>query len=64
MEPIYLDLHIHTSSDANHPNEDYDVAELVSQIKSYTGNSRFLISLTDHNMINKSGKPPLYRMAI
>lgn len=54
MEPIYLDLHIHTSSDANHPNEDYDVAELVSQIKSYTGNSRFLISLTDHNMINKS----------
>lgn len=54
MEPIYLDLHIHTSSDANHPNEDYDVAELISQIKSYSGNSKFMISLTDHNMINKS----------
>lgn len=54
MEPIYLDLHIHTSSNANHPNEDYDVAELISQIKSYSGNSVFMISLTDHNMINKS----------
>lgn len=53
MEAIYLDLHIHTSQDANHPNEDYDVAELVSQIKKLNGDAPFLISLTDHNMINK-----------
>lgn len=54
MQPVYLDLHIHTSADANHPNQDYDVAELVSQIKKLNGNSPFLISLTDHNMINKA----------
>ncbi len=54
MEPIYLDLHIHTSKDANNPNQDYDVAELVKNIKGYNGNSEILISFTDHNMINKS----------
>lgn len=54
MEAIYLDLHIHTSVDANHPNTEYDVAELIRQIKQLNYNSNFLISLTDHNMINKS----------
>lgn len=54
MEPIYLDLHIHTSNNANHPNTEYDIAELVKQIKQQNGDSNFLISLTDHNMINKS----------
>ena len=54
MEPIYVDTHIHTSQDANNPNEDYDVAALIKAIKDYNGNSDYLISLTDHNMINKS----------
>ena len=54
MEPIYVDTHIHTSQDANNPNVDYDVAALVKAIRDYNGNSDFLISLTDHNMINKS----------
>lgn len=54
MQPVYIDLHIHTSEDANHPNENYDVAELVSQIKRQNGDAPFMISLTDHNTINKT----------
>lgn len=54
MQPIYIDLHIHTSEDANHLNENYDIAELVGQIKKLNGDSPFMISLTDHNTINKS----------
>ena len=53
MNPIYLDLHIHTSQDANHLNAAYDMAELVRKIKEFNGDSDFLISLTDHNTINK-----------
>lgn len=53
MKAIYIDLHIHTSEDANTPNTSYDIAELVRKIKEYSGNSDFMISLTDHNMINK-----------
>lgn len=53
MKVIYLDLHIHTSEDANKPNASYDIAELVRKIKEYNGNSDFMISLTDHNIINK-----------
>lgn len=53
MEPVYLDLHIHTYQDANHPDSGYDVALLVQKIKEYNGNSDFLISFTDHNTINK-----------
>ncbi len=29
MQPIYIDLHIHTSEDANNLNTNYDIAELV-----------------------------------
>lgn len=54
MNPIYLDLHIHTSENANQPNVAYDMAELVRKIKELNGDSDFLISLTDHNTINKS----------
>ena len=54
MQPVYIDLHIHTSKDANHLNADYDVAELVSQIRRLNGDSPFMISLTDHNTINKA----------
>lgn len=54
MQPVYIDLHIHTSKDANHLNAEYDVAELVSQIKRQNGDSPFMISLTDHNTINKA----------
>ncbi|MCD4663761.1 MAG: ATPase [Bacteroidales bacterium] len=59
MNSVYLDLHIHTSDDPNNLNHDYDIQLLVDKINSYTDNSTFLISLTDHNAINK----PVYLKA-
>lgn len=54
MNPVYIDLHIHTSEDPNNLNTDYDIDLLVKKISEYCDNSEFLISLTDHNTINKS----------
>lgn len=54
MEPVYIDLHIHTSEDPANLSQDYDIDLLVKKIAEYTGNSKFLISLTDHNVINKA----------
>lgn len=53
LEPIFLDLHIHTSENADRININYDVNKLVKKILDYNGNSKSLISLTDHNTINK-----------
>jgi energy-coupling factor transporter ATP-binding protein EcfA2 len=52
MNPIYTDLHIHTSDNPDKPNENYDVELLVKKILEFNKNSDFLISLTDHNFIN------------
>lgn len=60
MNPIYLDLHLHTSDDPNSLNDLYDLDLLISKIKSYNGDSDFLISLTDHNTVNK----PVYLKAV
>lgn len=54
MEPIYIDLHIHTSDNPNQLNENYDLELLIIKIKEFTKDSEFLISLTDHNVINKA----------
>lgn len=54
MKPIYLDTHIHTSENPNEVNNDYDIELLVKKIHDFNGNSEFLISLTDHNMVNKN----------
>ena len=53
MEAVYLDLHIHTSKNPNALNNDYNIDLLLQKIKEYSNNSLFLISLTDHNTINK-----------
>ena len=53
LEPIYLDLHIHTSEDADRINTNYDAQKLIENILAYNGNAKSLISLTDHNTINK-----------
>ncbi len=53
LEPIYLDLHIHTSENADSLNINYDVVKLVEKILEYNKNSKSLVSLTDHNTINK-----------
>lgn len=54
MNPIYLDTHIHTSENPDEVNNDYDIEMLVRKIREFNGDSEFLISLTDHNMVNKS----------
>ncbi|WP_109831279.1 AAA family ATPase [Reichenbachiella versicolor] len=60
MNPIYLDTHIHTSLDPNSVNQNYDLELLIKKIQEFNENSNFLISLTDHNMVNK----PAYLRAI
>lgn len=53
MKAIYLDLHIHTSENEEDLNQNYDVDLLLSKIREVNNDSNFLISLTDHNTINK-----------
>ncbi len=53
MNPIFLDIHIHTSENPNNINMGYDVKTLLSKIKEVSQGANFLISLTDHNVINK-----------
>lgn len=54
MEPVYLDLHIHTSKDPDQLDPLYDVAILHEKIRAYAKGSPYLISLTDHNAMNKA----------
>ena len=54
MKPIYLDIHIHTSEDPNNLIKDYDIDTLLKKIGEVSNQSDFLISLTDHNTINKN----------
>jgi hypothetical protein len=53
MNPIYTDLHIHTSDNPDKPNDNYDLDLLIKKILEFNKDSEFLISLTDHNFINK-----------
>ena len=54
MKPIYIDLHIHTSENPNEPNSNYDIDTLLLKVKNFSQNATFMLSLTDHNMINKN----------
>lgn len=54
MEPVYLDLHIHTSENPDQLDAAYDVATLHEKIQACAMGSPCLISLTDHNTINKT----------
>lgn len=53
MEPVFIDFHIHTSSNFECPNENYDLDALITGIQKIAGEQPYLISLTDHNFINK-----------
>lgn len=53
MEPIYLDLHIHTSENPNILTDIYDIDSLLEKMRDFSKSSNFLISFTDHNTINK-----------
>lgn len=52
MKCCYIDIHIHTSENANELNKNFDIDKLEKKIKEYSKNNDYLISLTDHNIIN------------
>lgn len=54
MEPVYLDLHIHTSKSPDQLDATYDVVTLHEKVRACAMGSPYLISLTDHNTINKA----------
>ena len=53
LQPVYIDIHIHTSDNPNMPNKEYNVDILVRKIREMAKDKPVLVSLTDHNMINK-----------
>lgn len=53
MKPVYTDLHIHTSENADELNKDYNVELLVDRVKEFAKSEDILLSLTDHNVINR-----------
>ena len=64
MKPIYIDLHIHTSENPNNLDENYDLELLITKINEFSKDSEFLISLTDHNVINKVSVSYTHQMCI
>lgn len=54
MTPIYIDLHIHTSDDPDNLVTDYNLEVLKRKILEIAGDENYLISFTDHNVINKN----------
>ncbi len=60
MEPVFIDLHIHTSDNPDELNDSYDLDLLKKKIEEFAEGSPYLISLTDHNTINK----PIYLRAV
>lgn len=61
MKATYVDIHIHTSENPNDLTSDYNVSELLCNIRNLSGDNPVLISLTDHNTINKSAYLKLLR---
>lgn len=54
IEPFYCDMHIHTYQNANRRDgTTYDIATLFERLREGAKGHRAVISLTDHNVINK-----------
>jgi 5,10-methylenetetrahydrofolate reductase len=53
MEPVFIDVHIHTSVNPESLNESYDLDMLKIKIEEIADGADYLISLADHNIINK-----------
>lgn len=53
MEAVYVDIHIHTTEDPNNMSCSYDVKALVENVRTLSKENPVLLSLTDHNTINK-----------
>jgi hypothetical protein len=60
MNPIYLDVHIHTSDDPDSPNTNYNLSKLKIGVEKYANEQNCLLSITDHNFINE----PVYLKAV
>lgn len=54
MDPVFVDLHIHTSDDPDNLTTAYDLDTLKTRVSEFAEGSSYLIALTDHNVINKS----------
>lgn len=63
MEAIYVDLHIHTSENADVLSDNYNVNELIKKVKEKANGRKILLSLTDHNVINKDAYLKLIKKA-
>jgi len=61
MNAVYTDIHIHTTENPNQLNSNYDVDLLVQNIKKQAASKPILVSLTDHNTINKNAYVRLAR---
>ncbi len=53
MKPVYTDIHIHTSENADQIVSSYDYDMLIDNVQKKALGKSILISLTDHNTINK-----------
>lgn len=63
IEPFYCDMHIHTSLDANnYIDANYDIEALASRVADFARGHTAMISLTDHNVINKAAYEAALRL--
>jgi len=53
MKSVFVDIHIHTSPNPNKPNDKYEVDVLVEKVNEMAKGQPIILSLTDHNMLNK-----------
>lgn len=63
MNPVYVDIHIHTSENHEELEAAYDVQSLISGVERVAEGCEALISLTDHNTINKAAYQALLAAA-
>ena len=64
MNCCYIDIHIHTSENADSLNESYDVIELKRKVEKIAKGYPYLISLADHNVINVNAYKNLAQLNI
>ena len=63
INPFYCDMHIHTYPDANHRSNSYDCASLLEKVCPLAKGHHILLSLTDHNTVNKEAYESLIDMS-
>lgn len=51
MEPVYVDIHIHASSNPDSLNTNYNIDTLFAKFRTQTQGQAVLLSRTDHNTI-------------